>query len=89
MMVYAKTLSLEDEGKLMGNGKPIKNLKNKRKQWKLLPIPANAPTTEGNQSPLHNETVMENENPLLVILGSRKKHSPPPLLSKPFALFAK
>jgi hypothetical protein len=53
------TKNQQEGGKLMGIAKPIKNLKKKKKRWKLLHIPANTPTTDGNQSPLHNKLMME------------------------------
>jgi hypothetical protein len=62
-------------GKLMGIIKPIKNLeKQKKKRWKLLPIPAKSPTATGNQFPPRNKPVMANEKALLLVLGSNKNH---------------
>jgi hypothetical protein len=64
----------QEEGKLMGIAKPIKNLKKLKKKntWKLLHIPANTPTTNGNQSPLCNKLMMANENTLFLVLSSKK-----------------
>jgi hypothetical protein len=58
----------------MGIAKPIKNLKKKQKKnmLKLLHIPANTETVDGNQSPLHNKLLMANENTLFLVLSSKK-----------------
>jgi hypothetical protein len=48
----------------------IANIKNKNKKWyKLLPIPANVPLLERNQSQLHNKQVIVLKISLLLVFG--------------------
>jgi hypothetical protein len=64
LMAAKKTVpNYQDEGY-------IAKKKKKKKKWcKLLPIPANAPLLEGNQSQLHNEQVMVLKISLLLVFG--------------------